>query len=98
MSYVDTEMEREDTGLIGSYKITVKLQEIHVDSFGPGIMYLPRPQSTHCTYTACISFNHSLQNITGSDGSVRLFSCDVEQIMFSMLTISVWHVKHVNIC
>lgn len=27
MSYVDTEMERQDMGLTGLYKVTVKLQE-----------------------------------------------------------------------
>lgn len=48
MSCADTEMERKDKGLIGSYKVTVKLQESMLTAFGPDVMYLPRLKSTHC--------------------------------------------------
>lgn len=47
---------------------------INVDSFGPGIMYLPRLQSTHCTY--CVSFFTKYRSFRSNKKSIQ--SCLIQ--------------------
>lgn len=50
MSYADTETERKDTRLIGSYKVNVKLQESTLTAL---------VQRGHTVHSACFSGSHS---------------------------------------
>lgn len=68
MSYVDTEMERKDTGLIGSSKVTAKLQE----SILTTLVLTPSPKaSEHTLYILHVSVAVFYPNIICSD-QIRL--------------------------